>query len=70
MGVIVCFLIALVIAFIVIGVLKSQLKSVEIKTRADGYMGSDALKLQVREDRYTHTTKTRVYSPERDDDDN
>ena len=58
-------------AFLVTGILKAQLKSVEIKTQADSYASPDALNLTHREDVYTHTTRTRVYRPEDkgDDDD-
>ena len=63
MGVLICFLLALLIAFLVIGILKSQLKSVAKKTQADHYAGPDALTLTGREDVFTHCTRTRTYSP-------
>ena len=63
MGILVCFLISLVIAFLVVGILKSQLKSVEVKTQADSYVTEQALSLTQREDVYTHTTRDRRYDP-------
>ena len=68
-GVVVCFILALIIAFVVIGILKGQLKSVAAKTEADSYAGPDALTLTHQDDVYTHTTRERVYSPlEKDED--
>ena len=64
MGVLICFLIALVIAFLVVGILKEQLKSVAVKTQADAYVTRDALNLTQREDIYTHTTRDRRYDPQ------
>ena len=63
-GAIVCFVIALLIALLVIFILKSQLKSVSVKTLADQYMSPGALHLTLQEDHYTHTTRTRTYDPE------
>ena len=63
MGIIICFLIALGIAFLVVGILKGQLKSVAIKTQADTYVTEEALELTCREDHYTHTTRDRRYDP-------
>ena len=63
MGTVICFLIALVIAFLVVGILKGQLQSVAAKTQADHYMTGEALKLTHREDVYTHTTRDRRYDP-------
>lgn len=65
LGCVICFLIALAAAYGVTGVLKGQLKSVAKKAEAVGYESTGALKLQVREDRYTHTSTERVYSPEK-----
>ena len=63
LGWVICFGIALLIAFLVTGILKGQLKSVETKTRADSYTGPNALELTHREDLYTHTTRERRYDP-------
>ena len=63
MGVFICFLIALVIAFVVVGILKNQLKSVAVKTQADTYVTGEALQLTNREDLYSHTTRDRRYDP-------
>ena len=64
MGVFICFIIALLIAFLVVGILKGQLKSVATKTQADAYVTRDALTLTQREDVYTHTTRDRRYDPQ------
>ena len=67
MGIFICFVISLLIAFLVVGILKGQLKSVETKTQADTYVTGEALQLTVREDRYTHTTRDRRYDPQEKD---
>ena len=69
LGIVICFLLALLGASLVTGALKGQLKSVAKKAEAVGYESAGALNLRVREDRYTHTTTSRVYSPESSDDD-
>ena len=69
MGTIICFIFALGIALIVVGILKSQLKSVEVKTQADTYVTKEALELTLREDHYTHTTRERRHDPLDDGDD-
>ena len=48
----------LIVALIVSGVQKAKMKSTAIQTRADRYMSE--LELTEREDRYTHTTKTKT----------
>ena len=63
MGVIICFLIALGLAFLVVGILKGQLRSVETKTQADTYVTEDALELTERQDLYMRTTRERRYDP-------
>ena len=63
MGMIICFLLSLGIAMIVVGILKQQLKSVEVKTQADTYVTEGALDLVQKSDRYTHTTRERKYDP-------
>ena len=63
MGILICFLIMLGAAFLVTGILKAQLKTVEKKTRADRYAGPDALTLHTREDLYSHTSESRRYLP-------
>ena len=67
MGTIICFIFALGIALIVVGILKSQLKSVEAKTQADTYVTKEALNLTFREEHYTHTTRQRRHDPLDDD---
>lgn len=50
------------IAAIVCGILYSRMKTAKIKTEANDYIGS-GLQLRVRQDNYTHTTRTQVYDP-------
>ena len=62
-GVMVCTLMGFVIAFIVRGILKGQLKSVAYGTDAEVFIASEGLKLTEKYDQYTHTTQSRVYDP-------
>ena len=57
----VAMLVPLGISAIVCFVLYSQMKTAKRKTRADEYMPGFALR--VKRDRYTHTTRERVYDP-------
>ncbi len=50
---------AVIIAFIVCGVFKSQMKTAVKATSADTYVAPGGVDIQLREDRYTHTTRTR-----------
>ena len=50
------------IAAIVCGILYSRMKTAKIKTEANDYIGA-GLQLRVRQDNYTHTTRTQVYDP-------
>ena len=52
----------LAIAAIVCGILYGRMKTAKIKTEANDYIGS-GLQLRVRQDNYTHTTRTQVYDP-------
>lgn len=62
-GVGVCMLIGLIIAAVVTLLLKLQLRSVAQKTEAGLYIGKEGLQLSARQDRFTGTTKRRVYDP-------
>ena len=57
----VAMLFPLGISAIICFVLYSQMKTAKRKTRADEYMPGFALR--VKRDRYTHTTRERVYDP-------
>lgn len=57
----VAMLVPLGISAIICFVLYSQMKTAKRKTRADEYMPGFALR--VKRDRYTHTTRERVYDP-------
>ena len=57
----VAMLVPLGISAVICFVLYSQMKTAKRKTRADEYMPGFALR--VKRDRYTHTTRERVYDP-------
>ena len=65
-GIVACIILGVLIAFIVRGVLKGQLKSVAMGTGAEEFVTGEGLTLTARNDIYTHTTKTRVYDPPED----
>lgn len=65
-GIIACIVSGFLIAFIVRGVLKGQLKSVASKTQAAAYVAAKGLQLTDKYDRYTHTTQSRIYDPPKD----
>ena len=67
-AIVVLFLLAMLVAFLVTLGLKGQLKSVEAKTEAMDYTGPNDLHLTVEEDVFLHTTTQRVYSPEKSED--
>ncbi len=48
-----------VIALIVCSVMKAQMKTAVKATDADVYVAPSGVEMQIREDRYTHTTRTR-----------
>ena len=66
-GIVACIILGVLIAFIVRGVLKGQLKSVAMGTDAEEFVTGEGLTLTARNDIYTHTTTTRVYDPPDDD---
>lgn len=60
LGIIVKFIIIpLIAAFVVCGILKSQLKNVAIAQKASTYVNADKVNITVRRDQYTHTTTQR-----------
>lgn len=65
LGVVLCLLIGAVIALIVTLILKQQLKSVAVKAEASNYVDG-GLNLNFRNDVFSHTTVSRVYSPPND----
>lgn len=68
-GVVLCVLLGLVIAFIVRGVLRGQMKSVAAAGEAKYYVNRAGTDMDVVQDLYTHTTQSRVYDPPRKDND-
>ena len=68
-GVIACILLAVLAAFLVTRMLKSQLTSVHEKTEASDFIAQGGLKLTSQSDLFTHRTQTRTYSPEKKDND-
>ena len=66
-GVIACIILGFVIAFIVRGALKGQLKSVAAGTDAEKFVADGGLKLHEQYDHFTHRTESRVYNPPDDD---
>ena len=68
-AIVVLFLLAMLVAFLVTQGMKSQLKSVAPRSEALEYTGPGDLHLSVQEDQFTHTTTTRQYSPESKDSD-
>lgn len=68
-GIIACVLLGFLTALIVTSVLKAQLTSVSQKAEAGDFKAGEGLQLSVRTDRYTHTTRTRVYDPPKESND-
>lgn len=64
--VIVCILIGLVIGFITVMLMKSQLKSVYQRSGAEDYVAPDSLDLHVSTDRYLYENTTRTPKPKSD----
>ena len=52
----------MLIAAVVCGILYSRMKTAQLKTEADDYIGA-GLKLRVKTDRYTHTDRVEIYDP-------
>ena len=68
-GIVACILLGFLIAFLVRMYLKNQLKSVYAGDEADAFVTEEGLQLHERYDQYSHTTQSRVYSPEEKDND-
>lgn len=68
-GIIACIILAFLIAFLVRFLLKRQLRSVFAGDEADAFVTDEGLQLYDRYDQYAYTTQSRVYSPEKKDDD-
>lgn len=62
-GIVACILLGFLIALLVLFILKSQLKSVAKGTQAEAFVSDGGLTLSERYDIYTHTTQIRVYDP-------
>lgn len=60
MSVWVCILIGLVIGFIVVSAMKSQLKSVRRESAAANYLAADSLNLTISTDRFLYENTTRT----------
>lgn len=61
-GILIVVGIPMLIAAVVCGILYSRMKTAQLKTEADDYIGA-GLKLRVKTDRYTHTDRIEVYDP-------
>ena len=61
-GILIVVGIPMLIAAVVCGILYSRMKTAQLKTEADDYIGA-GLKLRVKTDRYTHTDRVEVYDP-------
>ena len=59
MGIIIVAVIALIVAFTVIGSMKRKLNTAKKATNARNYVKPNSLYLTVREDRFLYTTETR-----------
>lgn len=62
-GVAACTVLGFLVAFIVMAILKRQLKSVAHGTQAEAFVAAGGLKLTQQHDQYIHTTESRVYDP-------
>lgn len=60
MSVWICILIGLVIGFIVVSAMKSQLKSVRRESAAANYLTADSLNLTISTDRFLYENTTRT----------
>ena len=63
MNLIICVIVGIAIGFLVVTVLKGQLKSVCSRDSAAGYICADSLNLQVRTDRFLYENTTRTPRP-------
>ena len=61
-GILIVVGIPMLIAAVVCGILYSRMKTAQLKTEADDYIGA-GLKLRVKTDLYTHTDRVEVYDP-------
>ena len=61
-----CILIGIVIGFVVVSIMKSQLKSVYRQAGASGYMTENSLSLTIRSDRFLYQNTTRTPRPKTD----
>ena len=59
-----------VIAFIVTGIMKGQMKSVYSQSKADNYMKPDSMQLTKKGDLFLYKTVDRIKKPEKDTSDN
>lgn len=66
-GVLIVVGIPLAIAAVVCSILYSQMKTAQLKTEANDYIGA-GLKLRVETDHYTHTDRVEVYDPPQESD--
>ncbi len=62
-GIIACTVLGILVAVLVAFLLKHQLKSVAHGTQAEAFVAAGGLQLTRQQDRYTHTTQSRVYDP-------
>ena len=58
-----CIALSVIISVVVSLVLKSTMRSAEIQKSAEHYISESGIDITYRHDRYTHTSKTRVYDP-------
>lgn len=63
MGVLFCMLLGLIVAFLVRGHLKRQLRSVAYAHNANNFVADGAVALTEHYDHYSHTTTSRDYDP-------
>ena len=62
-------LVPLAVAGIACAIFYAQMKTARIQSQAAAYMPETGFTLHANQDIYTHTTETRIYSPEKDDHD-
>ena len=63
LGVAACVVLGLLTAVLVRSLLMRQLRSVAVQTDAAAFVAAEGLRLTRKTDRYTHTTRSRVYDP-------
>lgn len=59
-GVVISIVLGCFISIVICLVLKSNMKSVALKTKADAYVNAKSVKIRIKEDRFTHSTQTKV----------